>query len=143
MAQKDKMKMQNSSKKYFVGSIALLIIAAVVFGLSEYARPAADRSREGSVVSISADQMHDRFVQGESTQTAAWMNEVVQVTGVVRSLQGNTVILTPGVVCAMEAPVKPSDWKTSAEVTIKGRVLGFDDLFNEVQLDFCVQVVEP
>ena len=44
MAQKDKMKMQNSSKKYFVGSIALLIIAAVVFGLSEYARPAADRS---------------------------------------------------------------------------------------------------
>ena len=143
MAQKDKMKMQNSSKKYFVGSIALLIIAAVVFGLSEYARPAADRSQEGSVVSISADQMHYRFVQGESTQTAAWMNEVVQVTGVVRSLQGNTVILTPGVVCAMEAPVKLSDWKTSAEVTIKGRVLGFDDLFNEVQLDFCVQVVEP
>ena len=143
MAQKDKMNMQNSSKKYFVGSIALLIIAAVAFGLREYTRPAADRSQEGSVVSISASQMHARFANGDSVQTAAWLNEVVQVTGVVQSLQANAVILVPGVVCALKSPAVPADWNSSADVTIKGRVLGFDDLFNEVRLDFCVQIVAP
>ena len=142
MAQMDKIKMENYLKKYVYGIIALLIIAATVFGMSEYRRPAADRSKEGSVVFISASQIHASFANGDSMQIAQWMNDVVQVTGVVQSLQANAVILVPGVVCALETPMASASWKKSEEVTIKGRVLGFDDLFNEVQLDFCVEVVD-
>jgi hypothetical protein len=40
----------------------------------------------------------------------------------------------------MEIPPHEGEIKAGEVIVLKGRLLGFDDLFNEVQMDFCVRV---
>ena len=109
----------------------------------EYNRPASNRTMESSTVAISAQELHSGFLSGDSLQCSEWLNQIVEVTGKVQSVEGATVLLVPGVVCTFEESPDGFPWLKGSEVTLKGRVLGFDDLFNEVRMDFCFVVLNP
>lgn len=132
-----------SGRKPLVYAALVLAGAALFFAVYEYNRPASDRTMESSAVTLSARELHSGFLGGDSLQSAQWLNRIVEVTGEVQSAKGATVMLVPGVVCTFEESPDRSQCLEGSEVTLKGRVLGFDDLFNEVRMDFCLVVLNP
>ena len=132
-----------AGRKTIIYSAMALAIAVFVFGVYEYFRPASNRSMEVSVRAISAQELHRRFAGGDSVKCSEWLNQIIEITGKVQSVEGATVLLDPGVVCTLEEASGRPEWLDESEVTLKGRVLGFDDLFNEVRMDFCVPVLNP
>jgi len=132
-----------SGRKPIVYAALALAGAALVFAVYEYNRPASDRTMESSAVALSAHELHSGFLSGDSLQCSEWLNQIVEVTGKVQSVEGATVLLVPGVVCTFEESPDGFPWLKGSEVTLKGRVLGFDDLFNEVRMDFCFVVLNP
>ena len=132
-----------SGRKPFVYAALVFAGAVLFFAVYEYSRPASDRTMESSAVTLSARELHSGFLGGDSLQSAEWLNQIVEVTGEVQSAKGATVMLVPGVVCTFEESPDRSQCLEGSEVTLKGRVLGFDDLFNEVRMDFCLVVLNP
>jgi len=132
-----------SGRKPIVYAALALAGAALVFAVYEYNRPASNRTMESSTVAISAQELHSGFLSGDSLQCSEWLNQIVEVTGKVQSAEGATVLLVPGVVCTFEESPDRAQCLEGSEVTLKGRVLGFDDLFNEVRMDFCLVVLNP
>jgi len=132
-----------SGRKPIVYAALALAGAALVFAVYEYNRPASNRTMESSTVAISAQELHSGFLSGDSLQCSEWLNQIVEVTGKVQSVEGATVLLVPGVVCTFEESPDRAQCLEGSEVTLKGRVLGFDDLFNEVRMDFCLVVLNP
>ena len=115
---------------------ARLLIAAVAvlcIGLFFYFKPAPDRSTEAAQQQVEAQVLYMAMSTG---QVAQYLNEVISVTGVVQSVEGQTVMLQPGIACRMEGDFDAP--RAGETVSVKGRVLGFDDMFGEVQLDFAV-----
>ncbi|MAI22698.1 MAG: hypothetical protein CL828_01460 [Crocinitomicaceae bacterium] len=114
--------------RMFIAAAALLGI-----GLFLYFKPSPDRSVEEAALRVDAKVLYMAMSTGEVT---TYLNEVIDVTGVIKGVDGQTLMLQPGIACRMEGEfVPPSAGQT---VSIKGRVLGFDDMFGEVQLDFAV-----
>lgn len=132
-----------SGRKPFVYAALVFAGAVLFFAVYEYSRPASDRTMESSAVTLSAHELHSGFLGGDSLQSEQWLNQIVEVTGEVQSAEGATVMLVPGVVCRFEESPDRSQCLEGSEVTLKGRVLGFDDLFNEVRMDFCLVVLNP
>ena len=115
---------------------ARLLIAAVVglcIGLFFYFKPAPDRSVEAASQRVEAEVLYVAMSEGES---AAYLNKVINVSGVVKGVDGQTLVLRPGIACRMEGDFDTP--RAGETVSVKGRVLGFDDMFGEVQLDFAV-----
>ena len=114
---------------------ARLLIAAVAvlcIGLFFYFKPAPDRSVEAASQRVEAKAL----TAMSKDEAAPYLNEVISVTGVVQSVEGQTVMLQPGIACRMEGDFDAP--RAGETVSVKGRVLGFDDMFGEVQLDFAV-----
>jgi hypothetical protein len=119
-----------------VSTKARLLIAAVTvlcIGLFFYFKPAPDRSTEAAAQQVEAKLL---FAEMSTGQVAHYLNEVISVKGVVLSVEGQTLMLQPGIACRMEGDFDAP--RAGETVSVKGRVLGFDDIFGEVQLDFAV-----
>ena len=113
----------------------LFIVALVglCIGLFFYFKPAPDRSVEAASQRVEAKVLYVAMSKGEA---ATYLNEVINVTGVVKGVDGQTLMLRPGIACRMEGDFDAP--RAGETVSVKGRVLGFDDMFGEVQLDFAV-----
>ena len=122
-------------------AVALVVCFVLAFGLYKFNRPSADRTLEDSIVAIDSAQLHENFIRQDSAAIDALLNEIIEVSGQVESVQGKTVLLIPGIVCGMEELPSDGQITDGQSITLKGRLLGFDDLFDEVQLDFCVMVL--
>lgn len=116
------------------------VLVAAFYGLSEFNRTSVDRTLEKTSMEISARELREQFVGAAVETTSSLLNEIIEVSGEVKSVQGKTVLLIPGVACGMEIPPHEGEIKAGEVIVLKGRLLGFDDLFNEVQMDFCVRV---
>ena len=115
-----------------------LILAAVVAGAvvawSMYNKPHKDYAQEEVAQTWRAEDLVAAFAKAPDDMQAQWQEKVVEVTGTVRSSSMQGVVLNPGVVATYDEGHAPEVAPTG-QVTIKGRLVGFDDLFGEVRID--------
>ncbi len=114
----------------------LLLLAGIAggFAYTMYNKPHKDYASEEVAQTWAADELVAWYTSHPAADHAQWQEKVVAVTGEVTSADDRGVILAPGVVVTWETGAAP-DAALSGRVTIKGRVVGFDDLFGEVRLD--------
>ena len=115
-----------------------LFLAAVVAGAivawSMYNKPHKDYAQEEVAQTWRAEDLVTAFAENPDDMQAQWQEKVVEVKGTVRSCSMQGVVLNPGVVATYDEGHAPEVAPTGG-VTIKGRLVGFDDLFGEVRLD--------
>ena len=117
--------------------ITWLLAAALAGGVVAYAmynKPHKDYASEEVAKSWTADELVAWYTSHPAEEHAQWQEKVVVVTGEVSSADDRGVILAPGVVVTWETGAAP-DQAPSGQVSVKGRVVGYDDLFGEVRLD--------
>ena len=120
--------------------IGLAISVVLAIGLFQYFKPAKDHGAQPIQSSLLAAELHAAFNSVDSSEFLE-IGEVVAVSGIVQSAGESSLLLHPGISCATATPLSDPEALIGTEIKVKGRLVGFDELFGEVQLDF-VSVIE-
>lgn len=118
-------------------SISLFILFFIgILGYNYVMRGGArDVSSEETEFTTTAKSITNEFVAATEISNKKYLEKAVAVSGKITSISKLEVILDNSVICNL----KESDttMKQNKEVTIKGRIVGFDDLMGELKLDQC------
>ena len=123
-------------KKFKIIAVALLVVAAGLFLGYTYIMKGGERNlqTEEATFRISADELSAAFSENAAAATKKYLNKAVEVTGKITSSKGNELVLNANIICTMQ---KPTQLNAGESISVKGRVLGFDDLMGEIKLDQC------
>ena len=84
---------------------------------------------------LNSDRLYTHFTSNLDWANQTYSNQIIEVSGVVKSTSKNLLILNPGIVCKLDSNTVISEIQLNDTIEIKGRCLGFDDLFEEVKID--------
>ena len=122
-------------KKYF--PFFIILLAIVVYFV--WNKPHKDYSTIKTDITISSLNFINEFKANSTLATEKYLNQIILINGNVTDKLTKSVILDNGIVCTLDS----SSLKAlrliqiNNEVSIKGRFVGFDDLFEEIRLDHC------
>lgn len=121
---------------------ALVLLLTIVSGVVAYNYVmhggARDLSREETDFTLSSKQLADEFTSNGASANSKYLEKAIAVKGIVTDASSDQITLDNGIVCVLKK-TDPSI-KVNQVVTIKGRVVGFDDLMGEVKLDQCFPI---
>lgn len=112
-----------------------MLLLALVAGYFYLYQGHRDISKEKALFQISSENLVNEFRQDAASANARYLNQTIEVNGRISEVTDSTLILEPGVFCTFSQ--KLENGLKEKEVTIKGRCIGFDDLFEEVKFDQC------
>lgn len=125
--------------------ILIVLVLGVVGGIGAYFyvfhKPHRDLANEEAAITEQANILADKFREDAQSANASYLDQVVEVRGVASEVHPDHVLLEGGVYCTLSEDAQNSEVEAGGEITVKGRVVGYDDLFEEVKMDFC-QVVQ-
>jgi hypothetical protein len=129
-------------KQTWIIAVLLLLIAGAFVVYSQYNKPHTDYAAQAASVSYTSDALLDEFRADAAAAAEKVNNQVIEVEGTITAIEADVFILDNGVVCKFSA--QPGghleDYAPGTSVKLKGRFVSFDDLLEEVRLDFCVLV---
>lgn len=110
---------------------ALIMLAlGVYFGYNYMYQDHRDIKEETAVVSISASDLVVYFIDNKSEEV---LNQTVQVSGVITEIENNNITIDDKVQCSFDSEI--TNLKLNDAITIKGRCIGFDELFEVAKMD--------
>lgn len=117
--------------------ISILILA--VFGITGYNYVmyggARDLSSEKTAFKVSSSSIISEFTSNIESSNKKYLEKPIAISGVVTAIEGTQVTIDKSIICTLKNPQK--NIKTNQQVIIKGRVVGYDDLMEEIKLDQC------
>lgn len=84
---------------------------------------------------ISSDSLHNHFAQQQKKANELYINQVLVVEGNILSFSQQMILLEPGIACKKDSSFAFPVINLGDRITIKGRCIGYDDLFGEVKID--------
>ena len=124
--------------------IIIILVIAVLGGIGAYFyvfhKPHRDPTSETAAYQIMAVELSQEFVDNEAAATEKYLDKVIEVTGTALEVDGSTIILDNVVSCNGSSAEAFNGVQAGDELKVKGRVIGFDELFGEVKLDNCVKL---
>jgi hypothetical protein len=108
----------------------ILLLVGGYFGYNYLYQDHRDIQTEDVFLETNSDDLIGLF---QESNTPAVLNQTIQIEGVVTQIEGDGITLDDKVHCSFPA----SQFKVSVgeEVVVKGRCIGYDDLFEIVKLD--------
>lgn len=122
------------NRRLLIGFISVLIILVSVYLYIMYGGK-RNLANEKSIYTITTQDLSKEYIANIDASNTKYLEKAVAVTGKVVGINGNQVQLENAVVCnfnTLEKTIKVDDL-----VTIKGRIVGYDDLMEEIKLDQC------
>ena len=119
-------------------------LAALLVGIGwlSMERPHRDVGSEVAAFKMVPEELLMAFTSGDSA-TAKYLNAVVELYAVVEGDDGTRVTMKGGVVAAWDTTRAHRSLERGELLRLKGRVTGYDDLFEEVRMDGLVIVHDP
>lgn len=124
------------NKRLKWGLIVLGVLAAGAAGGYYYVMHAGARdvASEEAAFTLSSKQLTDAFATDAAKSTSLYLNKTIQVTGPVSSVKKKEVVLDGTIICNFTVATTTTQGES---ITVKGRLLGYDDLLGEIKLDNC------
>ena len=125
------------NKKIKIVLVVIFLAIAGFFGARYYAYHGGKRDiqSEKAAFTLTSTEILKDYTTNQEAASKKYLNKPIEVSGVVTSAKDSIVTLDSNVSCKLTAINK--DAKVGQKATIKGRVVGFDDLFGELKLDQC------
>jgi hypothetical protein len=120
-----------------IGLVAILLIAYGAYNYMSYHYGVKDYTTMEADYKVTSDVLKQEFTANETTATQKYQNKAVEISGAIKENTGATISFE-GVNFKMTTP--DSTVKAGENVKIKGRVVGYDSLLEEVQVDQCTIV---
>jgi len=130
----------NNKLKIFLIIIGTLNLAGIIAGpkIKDYMvnnLGKRDLQSEEAAFTLKTKDILAEFTANESAANKKYLEKPVVISGVITSVNGKEVIIDEVVICGFttaDASLKPGQ-----TVSIKGRVIGYDDLMGGVNMDQC------
>ena len=122
-------------KKYF--PIFIIFFAISVYFV--WNKPHKDYSTTKADITINSSNFINEFKTNSTLATKKYLNQIILVNGNTTDKLTKSVVIDNGIVCTLDSSsLKDLGLiQINNEVSIKGRFVGFDDLFEEIRLDHC------
>ena len=123
------------TKKYLPPLLILLLI--IVYAV--WNKPHKNYSNTKPNITIDSSNFINEFKTNSTLATEKYLNQIILVKGNVTDRLTKSVVLNNGIVCTLDSSSLKALGliQINNEVSIKGRFVGFDDLFEEIRLDHC------
>ncbi|RPH00967.1 MAG: hypothetical protein CBD13_002370 [Candidatus Pelagibacter sp. TMED153] len=103
-----------------------------------YNKPHKDFSGAQADITLEAAELYEHYQNNLSDANLKFLDKVLLVNGPVTELNSNLVIIGGNVVCSLDSSyVLDTGIKLDDKIFVKGRCIGYDDLFEEVRIDHC------
>ncbi|AWH84165.1 hypothetical protein HYN59_03125 [Flavobacterium album] len=124
-------------KKTIIIVAAVLVIAlgAAGFYKGYLYKDARDISSEEAASTLEAGKLVGEYKKDAMAADQKYLNKTIEVKGKVTGVSDSVATIDSVVVCGFD--MLPKKKSTGKAVTIKGRCIGYDELFGEVKLDQC------
>lgn len=127
-------------KKGVIVVLVLVILGGLGAYLYVFNKPHRNPSAETASYSLAASELAQKFVTDQKASNQKYVDKVVEVSGTAMEVTDTYIILDNVLNCTMADAIGTSGVQAGDEITIKGRVIAFDDLLEEVKLDNCVKL---
>jgi predicted negative regulator of RcsB-dependent stress response len=108
----------------------VLLLLGVYFAYNYMYQDHRDIKEEKAVVLISASELVNYFNENNSEKV---LNKTVQFSGIITEIDTKNITLDDKVQCSFDAEIK--NLNLNETITVKGRCIGFDELFEVVKMD--------
>ena len=129
------------NKKFKIIIFSIVAIIIVTFAGYYYVMHGGARnlSNEETAYTISSKNITDQFAANVDASNKKYLDKAIAINGIVTNVNGKEVILDNSIICNLKE-VDASIQKNQ-KVTLKGRVVGYDDLMGEIKLDQCFKAL--
>jgi hypothetical protein len=125
------------SKK--VKIIGVIFIVALIVGFSVFNYVfyggARDLATEDAVFTVTSKNITAEFTANIPAATKKYSDKAIAISGIVTAITDSIVTIDNTIICNFKTP--DTTLKNEQAITIKGRLVGFDDLMGELKLDQC------
>ncbi|MGY8933992.1 MAG: OB-fold protein [Flavobacteriales bacterium] len=108
----------------------VFLFLSVYFAYNYMYQDHRDIKEEKAVVLIPASELVSYFNENNSEKV---LNKTVQVSGIITEINTKNIILDDKVQCSFDSELK--NLNLNETITVKGRCIGFDELFEVVKMD--------
>lgn len=124
-------------KRVKIPAAVIIILIASFFSIRYYIYNGGKRDiqAEKSAFTVVSNDIITEFTSNVDSANKKYLEKTIAVTGIVTSINNKEVIIDKSVNCMLL--VADNSIKSGQKVTVKGRVVGYDDIFGEVKLDQC------
>lgn len=98
-------------------------------------KDARDINSEKSILTISAKNLEEEYTIDPTKGDSKFLNKTIEIKGIVSEVTDSSMVIDGAVFCKMNQKIKPAF--INKPINIKGRCIGFDDLFGVVKFDQC------
>lgn len=116
------------------GILMLVFAAAYYFYFGFLYKDARNIEAEQPAYTITAENLVKDYETDRVKANSKYLNKTIVVLGNVNESDSTTLALAGGVSCSFDAALSA---QTGEQIKVKGRCIGFDELFGEVKLDQC------
>ncbi|WP_269235112.1 OB-fold protein [Flavobacterium flavigenum] len=121
-------------KKIILATLAIIALGAFGYYYVWYGG-ARNVSAEDAAFSVSSKNIIDEFDSDIEKSNTKYLEKAIAVKGIVSKISPKQIIIDHTIVCDLKE--SDSSIKQGQPLTLKGRVVGYDDLMGELKLDQC------
>lgn len=122
--------------KKYIYLVLLLVLAGSVSVYFYINKGHVNVETEKANFTETSVNLEQQFTSDGDAANLKYINKIIEITGIVTNLTENSLVLDNFIFCQMENTTDASITLNSS-ITIKGRLIGYDDLLEEVKLDQC------
>ncbi|WP_374173408.1 hypothetical protein [Flavobacterium tructae] len=120
---------------FAIAASLVLIATGLYFYYGFLFKEARNIESEIPEFSITTTKLLDDYNSNTEKADSLYLNKTIEITGKVTKETDSVVILENNIFCLFTKKTK--DKLLNNKVTVKGKCIGFDELFQEVKLDQC------
>ncbi len=123
------------SKKNKLFVLVMLAITSIGFTFYQYSFKPPVKISEKKIDFVGSSTELLNKIQKEGNQ---WQDKVVIISGKITKLDSQGIMISPNIYCQFLDSIFSKKIQLNDTISVKGRVIGYDDLFEELKLDQCL-----
>jgi hypothetical protein len=127
--------MKRKKTAIVIAGLLLAVSAGIYLYYGVVFKEARNIESETPDFSVTATRLIYDYNSNPEKADLLYLNKTIEITGKVTKETDSVVILENNVFCLFTK--KTNDRLTNKKITVKGKCIGYDELFQEVKLDQC------
>ena len=125
------------NKKFRIIILSMIVIVIVAFTGFNYVMYGGARnlSTEDTAFTVSSKTIANEFASNIEKSNKKYLEKAIAIKGTITKITGKEVIIDNKIICSLKD--FDASIKKNQVLTLKGRVVGYDDLMGELKLDQC------
>lgn len=124
--------------KKIIWILVIVILGLLIGYLYVFHKPHRDYIGEEAAYKVEAPALVQSYQNDKKAADTKYLDKVIDVKGNITEMDNQHLKLNDKIYCTLDSATATPQLQVGDMVTMKGRVVGFDDLFGEVRLDNCV-----